>query len=153
MVRAIGARRVAPLGAVLLALVPALMAAGCGESDERPDGSRQRTEITVSAMIGPLRVSVSPARFGAGAIELLASNQTSTSRRLELRSRRLAAGATMLAQSTGPIPPGGTASLKADVSEGSYVVSAPGSGIQPTTLAVGAARERRLDSLLSSRER
>jgi len=149
MESAIGARRGAPRGLVVLVLAWALAAAGCGEGDRQANGGDLRAEITVSTTIGPRGVSASPQRFGAGTIELLASNQTSTSRRVELRSRRLAAGGAAVVQSTGPIPPGAAASLKADLGEGLYIVSAPGSGLDPAGLIVGPERDRALDRLLA----
>ncbi len=149
MVSAIGARRGAPRRLVALALALGLVGAGCGEGDRQANGGGLRAEITVSATVGPRGVSASPQRFGAGTIELLASNQTSTSRRVELRSGRLAAGGAAVVQSTGPIPPGATASLKADLGQGSYIVSAPGSGLDPAALIVGPERDRALDRLLS----
>ena len=99
-------------------------------------------------MITPQRVTVSPSRFAAGTIELLASNQTATSQRLRAAQRRLASGGRLLAQRTGPINPGGTASLKADLAEGTYVVSARGSAIEPAAIAVLAPRAGSGDRLL-----
>jgi hypothetical protein len=138
MVRVVSAQRALPPGTVAFAV--ALVLGGCGSDDELARGRRPPAAITVSAVISSTRVSLSPSRFGAGTIELLASNQTSTSKRLELRSERLAAGGRPLVQRTGPINPGGTASLKADVDEGSYVVSAPPAAIAPARIAVGAPR-------------
>jgi hypothetical protein len=143
MLRAAGAKR--RRAVVALALVPAIGACG-GEdfaNDERP-----ATAITVAAAITLKHVSVAPARFGAGTIELLASNQTATSQRVQLRSVRLARGGARLAQSTGPINPGGAASLKADLGEGLYVVSASSSAIEPATIVVGPRRAGGSDRLL-----
>lgn len=138
MVRVVATRRGLPQGAFALAL--ALGAGGCGGDDGLAGGSRPPAAITVSAVISRTRVSVSPSRFGAGTIELLASNQSPTSQRLQLRSERLAAGARALVQRTGPINPGGTASLKADLDEGSYVVSARSPAIATARIAVAAPR-------------
>jgi hypothetical protein len=113
--------------------------AGCGD-DEFANNPRPAAAITVSAAISPARVTVSPARFGAGTIELIASNQTTTSQRVTLRSSGPDGPDEPLEQSTGPINPGDTASLKADLTEGSYVVTARSAAIDPATLLVGAAR-------------
>jgi hypothetical protein len=99
----------------------------------------------VSAAISAARVTVSPARFGAGSIELIASNQTTTSQRVTLRSQ---GGSDPLEQSTGPINPGDTASLTADLSQGRYVLSARSSAIDPAQIVVGAARANGADGLL-----
>lgn len=147
MVRALRARR-GTRGAVATALAVALAAGGCG-SDELAAGDEAAPAITVSAVIAPRGVAVSPSRFAAGTIELLASNQTPRSQRLELRSRRLASGGRLLAQRTGPINPGGTTTLKVELAEGSYVVSARGSAIEPAAIAVLAPRAGSGDRLLA----
>jgi hypothetical protein len=143
MLRAAGAKR--RRAVVALALVPAM--GGCGGEDFAND-ARPATTLTVAAVVAAKRVTVSPARFGAGTVELLASNQTARSQRAQLRSVRLAGGGERLAQSTGPINPGGTASLKADLGEGTYVVSASSSAIEPATIVVGPRRAGGSDRLL-----
>ena len=94
-------------------------------------------------------MTVSPARFGAGSIELIASNQTATSQRLTLRSSSSSSrGGDRLDQSTGPINPGDTASLKADLTTGSYLVTARSRGIDPARIVVGPPRSSATDGLL-----
>ena len=142
MLRAAGPRRRA---AVALAL--AAGAGGCGADDYANDPPAP-SAVTIGAVVTAKGVSVSPARLRAGTIELLASNQTRRSRRVQLRSVRLASGGTPLAQSTGPINPGGTASLKADLDVGTYVVSASSLAGPPATIVVAAARSGGSDRLL-----
>ncbi len=144
MLRAAGAKR--RRAVVALALMAAV--AGCGDDDDFANDPRSPTAITVSAVVTVKGVTVSPARFGAGAVELLASNQTATSQRVRLRSVRLAGGGPRLSQATGPINPGGTASLKADLGQGTYVVSARGSAVRAATIVVGPARPSGSDRLL-----
>jgi hypothetical protein len=125
----------------------AMLAGGCGD-DEFANDRRPASSITIGAVITPKRVTATPSRFGAGAIELVVSNQTATSQRLQLRSERLARGGRPLAQTTGPINPGGTATLNVTVDEGRYVVSARSPRIEPAALAVGPPRESAQDRLL-----
>jgi hypothetical protein len=148
MVRAVRARRGTPRAAVVLALAVALATAGCG-GGERSDRAGAAPAITVGAVIAPRGVTVSPSRIAAGTIELLVSNQTATSQRLELRSGRLASGGRLLAQRTGPVNPGATASLKAELDEGSYVVSVRDPRIDPATIVVAAASATTSDELLA----
>ncbi|MEA2155860.1 MAG: hypothetical protein QOE11_2000 [Solirubrobacteraceae bacterium] len=149
MVRQVDAQRRMPLAALAAVVALAAGAAGCGGGGDFANDPRPAAPITVSAAISPTRVSISPARFGAGAIELIASNQTSRSQRVTLRSQGVGQGAAQrLEQSTGPINPGDTASLKADVTRGSYVVTARSSAIAPATMVVGAPRRGGTDSLL-----
>ncbi|MGH2919583.1 MAG: hypothetical protein ACRDLS_13450 [Solirubrobacteraceae bacterium] len=132
----------------MAALVLAITAAGCGGNDGFGNEPRPPQEITVSATIAPTRISVSPSRFGAGPIELLVSNQTRTSQRLTLRSETLADGGRELKQSTGPINPGDTASLKADLDPGTYTVSVQDEAIDPARIVVGPPRPSAQDRLL-----
>jgi hypothetical protein len=136
------------MAAVAAVVALGLALTGCGGDDEFANSPRPAPPITVSAAISAGRVTVSPANFGAGAIELIASNQTKTSQRLTLRSRAIGRTGPPLEQSTGPINPGDTASLKADLAQGSYVVSARSSSIDPAQIAVGAPRTSAADSLL-----
>ena len=146
MVRSTGARRRTLRGTVAATLLITIVA-GCGE-DDFANERRQPAPLTVSAVITPRGVTVSPRRFGAGPIELLASNQTGRSQRLQLRSRSLAAGGHSLAQTTGPINPGGAAKLNADVDAGSYVVSVRASMLDAAQIVVTAKRASAQDRLL-----
>jgi hypothetical protein len=145
MVRQVDAQRRMPRAAIAALLALPLALSGCGGGDHFADDPPPAPPITVSAAISPLRVTVSPARLSAGAIELIASNQTTTSQRVTLRSQGAAA---KLEQSTGPINPGDTASLTADLSAGRYLVSARSSAIDPAPLVVRAARRGSADGLL-----
>jgi hypothetical protein len=135
-------------GAVAATLVLTFAAPGCGGGDDFANDPRGPAPITISAVISPRGVELSPQRLGAGPIELLASNQTQRSQRLQLRSRRVAEGGTTLAQTTGPINPGDTATLKADVGAGTYVVSVRSARIEPGQLVVTAARRAAQDRSL-----
>jgi hypothetical protein len=135
--------------AALAAIVAlSLGVAGCGGGDDFANSPRPAAPITLSAAISTARVTVSPSRFGAGAIELIASNQTPTSQRLTLRSTGSTSSTDALEQTTGPINPGDTASLKADLVRGSYLVTARSAAIGPATIVVGPPRPSGADSLL-----
>lgn len=131
-------------GAVAVAL--AMTGAGCGEEEFANEGSPAQP-MSVGVVITPRGVTASPSRFGAGTIELMVSNQTGTAQRLRLRSERLAPGGSALDQTTGPISPGGVATLKADVDEGAYVASAA-PRLAPASITVGAPRESAQDRVL-----
>jgi hypothetical protein len=136
-------------GAALAAIAAlSLAAAGCGGGDDFANSPRPAPPITVSAAVSAARVTVSPSRFGAGAIELIASNQTATSQRVTLRSRATSGPGERLVQSTGPINPGDTASLKADLVKGTYLVTARSAAIDAATIVVGPPRKSGTDSLL-----
>lgn len=142
MLRAAGAKR-----RTVVVLAVATFAGGCGGDDFAND-ARAAPAASVGTVVTVNGVTVSPPRLPAGTIELIASNQTPVSQRVQLRSKRLAGGASPLAQSTGPINPGGTASLKADLAAGTYVVSASGASIPAATIVVEPARGSGSDRLL-----
>jgi hypothetical protein len=133
--------------AVGVAVALAITAPACGGDEEFANRPRPPATLQISAVIAPTRVTVSPSRFGAGPIELIASNQTSISQRLTLRSQ-LIAGADQLNQRTAPINPGDTASLKADLAEGVYFVSASSATIRGARIRVGPPRVSAKDRLL-----
>lgn len=122
--------------------------AGCGGDDDFANEERAPARITLAAAITPSNVTVSPSRFGAGTIELIASNFTSKSQQLTLSSRRLAGSAEPLRQRTGPINPGDTASLTADLRQGTYRVTTGSGAITPATIRVGPPRQSAQDTLL-----
>ena len=147
MVRPVDVQRRMPRVAVAAVVAFGVGVAGCGGDGEFANSPRPPTAITVSAAIAPSGVTVSPSRIAAATIELIASNQTTTSQRVTLRSRGRPRGG-QLEQSTGPINPGDTASLKADLSAGTYLVTARSDAIAPATIVVGPAREDGRDDLL-----
>ena len=144
MVRASGAGSATARAVVVLALG----VSGCGGEDFANE-QRPPPRITLSTTIAPQRVTVSPARFGAGPVALLVSNQTQTSQRLRLRSETLAAGGTRLDQTTGPIPRGGTTSLTADLDPGTYTVAASHGDVGSAALVVGPERPSAQNDLLA----
>jgi hypothetical protein len=148
MVRQVDAQRRMPRAAIAVAVALGLGIAGCGGGDDFANSPRPPAPITLSAAISPARVTVSPSRFGAGSIELIASNQTPTSQRITLRSSPIGRPGQQLEQSTGPINPGDTASLKADLSPGSYLVTARSAAIDPARIVVGPRRSSATDGLL-----
>lgn len=145
MVRHVDAQRRPRRTAVAVVVALALGAAGCGGGDNFANDPPAPTPITVSAAISGARVTISPTRFGAGPIELIASNQTGTSQAVTLRSQ---GDADTLEQSTGPINPGDTASLTADLVQGRYVLSARSAAIDPARIVVGPPRDNAADALL-----
>jgi hypothetical protein len=142
------AMRRMPWTAAGVAVALAIGTGGCGSDDEFANDERAPAAITLSASITASNVTVSPSRLGAGSIELVASNLTATSQQLTLRSERLRNGAHPLEQRTGPINPGDTASLTADLAQGTYRVTARSGGITAATIHVGPSRPSAKDTLL-----
>ena len=125
-----------------------LLAASCSEEDDYANRARPPSPIVISAAISPERVSVSPRQFGAGPITLIVTNQTESAQEITLETDEIGGDAPGIEQRSGPINPGDTASLKADLAEGTYSVGVDGSGIGAASLKVGAQRESAQDDLL-----
>jgi len=147
MVRTTGAQRRTLRGAVAAALAVTLAAAGCGEDDFAND-ARGPAPITVSAVITPRGVAISPQRVGSGPIELLgvkpdADVAAPAAAQPARRARRAVARADDRADQ-----PGRTATLNADVAAGTYVVSVRSTAIEAGQLVVTATRGSAQDRLL-----
>ena len=123
----------------------ALLATGCGKDESYQNDPRPPSQIVLSATISEAEVSVSPKRFGAGPVSLIVSNQTGAAQQITFETTGGAGG---FMQQTGPINPGDTATLKAEVPEGKATVRVQSRGIEPAVLTVGAARPSARDELL-----
>jgi hypothetical protein len=127
----------------------ALAVAGCGGEDEYENRPRPPAPISVAVSINEERVSVSPRRFGAGPIELVITNQSGASQQVTLETDGApGSGPGTRPVETGPINPSETASVKADVAKGTYVLRVAADGVGPARLTVGAKRKSAQNELL-----
>jgi hypothetical protein len=133
--------------AIALASAAAL-AAGCGDDDGYRNEARPPAPIVVSASISDDRVSVSPRTFGAGPVTLIVTNQTDRARTVRLETDEIGGSEPGIRQDSGPINPGDTASLKANLRTGTYRVSVDGRRIAPASVRVGAQRASAQNELL-----
>ena len=134
----------------LIALLAAALVAGCGgdSSGDYANEPRPPAPINVTARVGDEDISVSPREFGAGPISLIISNQTDEPQELTFETDELGGDEPGLApQSSGEIRPDGTATIKVDVREGSYVLRAA-SGIEEARIDVGEPRPSAQNELL-----
>ncbi len=129
----------------MTAMAAALLAAGCGKDESYSNDKRPPSLIVLSAAIRADEVSVSPKRFGAGPVSLVIANQTGAAQQITFETTGGTGG---FMQQTGPINPGDTATLRADVPKGKATVGVQGDGIAPAVLTVGAARAGAQDELL-----
>lgn len=135
-------RRIASLAAA----TAASLAVGCGEEESYSNEPRPPSPIILTAAISKNEVSVSPRAFGAGPVSLVITNLTSAAQEITFETAGGAAGFT---QQTGPINPGDTATLKAQIDKpGKVTVKVQGDGIQPAELDVGPQRASAQDELL-----
>lgn len=132
--------------ALFVALL-AVAVAGCGSDKSYKNDPRPPQTIVITASILPDKVSVSPAKFGAGPISLTVANETDASQRLSI-VKKVNGQTQDTNDTTGPINPHDTATLKADVDEGDYEVRVEGDGIKAAEISVGAPRASAQNDLL-----
>jgi hypothetical protein len=127
---------------------------GCGGTAHFADRSRPPTPVDLTVYISDSKVSVSPAKIGAGPVIFYVTNQASRTESLIVRS----AGGRSLA-STGPINPRSTAQVQVDFNTGSYrlltssaapsdAAAVTGRPVTPATLRIGAPRPNADNALL-----
>ena len=132
----------------MLAAGAACALAGCGgSSDDYKNKPRPATPINVTAAISDKKISISPKQFGAGPVVIIISNQTAKDQTLTLQTDELGGTQAGIKQSTDPIAPRGTGTLKADMRKGSYALSVR-NGPSPASLEVGPPRKSAQDTLL-----
>ena len=134
------------------ALTAAGALASCGDDGTKyANAQRPPSPIVVSASIDDNAIRVSPKKFGAGPITLVISNQSTASQQvtLETEDEPGGSGPGEKAIETGPINPRETASVKGDVSEGTYSLHVGGDGIRATRVVVGAERPSAQNDLLT----
>ena len=129
-------------------MLSALAASGCGDDSDYENQPRPPAPIVVSAAIQDNEVSVSPKEFGAGPVTLIVANETEKAQEITLETDEIGGSNPGLRQRTGPINPGDTASLKADLKKGTYTVAVAADGIDAAAIEVGDERESAQNELL-----
>jgi hypothetical protein len=138
-----------PFGSPLILLLVAAAVAGCGGGEDYENEPRPPSPINVTARVADEDISVSPESFGAGPISIIISNQTDEPQELVFETDELGGDEPGLApQSSGPIRPSGTATIKVDVREGSYVLRDEDGGAGKASVEVGAPRPSAQNELL-----
>jgi hypothetical protein len=131
-----------------VAVLSGTLAAACGEEDDYPNNARPPSPVVVSAAVTDNRVSVSPRELGAGPVDLIVTNQTERAQEITLETDEIGGSGPGIQQRTGPINPGDTASLKANLEQGTYRVAVDGQNIRAAALNVGEERESAQNELL-----
>ena len=134
--------------ALIAALALGLAACGGGDDQERSNAPRPPTPINVTAAVDDTEVRVSPARFGAGPVVFIVSNQSSQPQQLTFETDELAGKAGGMRRSTREIAPRSTGELKVDPREGSYRLIASSGDVNPAAIEVSGPRESAQGELL-----
>jgi hypothetical protein len=127
-----------------LALAAALIA-GCGDDDFKNE-ARAPVRLALTGVIKDDKVTVSPAKVGAGPVEITISNQTQGVRTILLEGESIR-------EQQGPVQPGDTATIQKTLEPGSYEVRAGSEKavrkeIQPAVLEIGQKRKNSNNDLL-----
>ena len=125
--------------------VAAALIAGCGEDDFKNE-ARAPVRLALTGVIQDDKVTVSPARVGAGPVEITISNQTDSVRTITLEGESVS-------EKGGPVAPGDTATIQRTLAPGSYEVRAGSEKavrkeIQPAVLEIGKKRRNSNNELL-----
>jgi hypothetical protein len=123
----------------------AVLIAGCGEDDFKNE-ARAPVRLALTGVIQDDKVTVSPAKIGAGPVEITISNQTSRERTITLEGGSIT-------EQQGPVQPGDTATIQKTLEPGSYEVRAGSKKavrreIQPALLEIGKQRKNSNNELL-----
>jgi hypothetical protein len=118
---------------------------GCGEDDFENE-ARAPVRVALTGVIQDDEVTVSPAKVGAGPVEITISNQTDSERTITLEGESLT-------EQGGPVQPGDTVTLQKTLEPGSYDVRAGSEKavrqeIQPAVLEIGRERKNSNNELL-----
>ena len=122
-----------------IALVTALVVAGCGRNDFKND-PRPPVPAEVSVKIAKDGVAVSPKEFGAGLVNFTIANLTTDTGTLAIHGP--------VDASSTEIPPAGTGTIKVDMKSGSYEASVSGVAVRPFSFTVGPERPSGQNDLL-----
>jgi hypothetical protein len=125
--------------AVIAALVVVLAATGCGRNDFKND-PRPPVPAEVAVKIANDGVGVSPKTFGAGLVNFTVANLTNQTGSLAIHGP--------VSATTDQIPPGGTGSVKVEMTTGSYEASVDGIALRPFRFTVGPERPSGQNDLL-----
>jgi hypothetical protein len=138
-------------------LVAACLIAGCGNSTKFANKPRPAIPVDLTVYINNSRVSLSPAKVGAGEVIFIVTNQADRAESLTVHPS--GDSSTQLA-TTGPIQPQATAQVTVDLRRpGDYTIGTSPSGqtqaelatatkIQPAALHIGPARPSSSNTLL-----
>jgi hypothetical protein len=125
--------------------VAAAAFAGCGDEDFKNE-ARAPVRVALTGVIQDDEVTVSPAKVGAGPVEITISNQTDRERIVTLEGESVR-------EDGGSVQPGATVTLQKTLKPGSYEVRAGSEKavrreIRPAVLEIGPERENSNNELL-----
>ena len=133
---------------ILLPLA-ALIVAGCGTKERTANELRPPVPIQLNASLMPKKISLSPSQIGGGPITLVVSNLTATEQRITFGANSPSGTSELRIDSqSATIAPNNTASMKAELSDGTYSLSVEGESIPTAVLNVSGERPSAQNDLM-----
>jgi hypothetical protein len=125
--------------------VAAAAIGGCGGEDFKNE-ARAPIREALTGVIQDDKVTVSPAKLGAGPVEITISNQTDADHTVTLEGESIV-------ERQGPVAPGATVTIQKTLTKGSYEVKAGSEKavpreIRPAVLKIGRKRRNSNNELL-----
>jgi hypothetical protein len=132
----------------LLPLV-ALIFAGCGTKERTANELRPPLPIQLNASLMPKKISLSPGQIGGGPVTLIVSNLTATEQRITFGANSPSGTSELRIDSqSATIAPNDTATMKAELSDGTYSLSVEGESIPTAVLNVSGERPSAQNDLM-----
>jgi hypothetical protein len=121
---------------------------GCGAEEDYENRPRPAAPINVTAAIDQGRIRVSPQSFGAGPVVFVISNQSGVPQEVTFETDEIDGSTGGIRRTSAPIIARGTGTMKVDVPEGTYQLSASAGGVRPAAVEVTTERRSAQDQLL-----
>ncbi len=134
-----------------LALLPlaALAFTSCGAQERTANELRPPMPIQLNASVMPKRISISPNRIGGGPVVLIVSNLTASDQRVTFGANSPSGTSDLRIDSqSATIEPNDTASMKANVTDGTYSLSVEGDSIPASIISVAGERPSAQNDLM-----
>jgi hypothetical protein len=136
-----------PILAVLS--LAALALVGCGTKERTANELRPPLPIQLDASLMPKKISLSPNQIGGGPITLIVSNLTGSDQRVTFGANSPSGSSDLRIDSqSATIAPNNTATMKADLTDGTYSLSVEDDAIPASLLSVSGERPSAQNDLM-----
>ena len=136
-----------PILAVLALAALALF--GCGTKERTANELRPPLPIQLDASLMPKKISLSPNQIGGGPITLIVSNLTGSDQRVTFGANSPSGSSDLRIDSqSATIAPNNTATMKADLTDGTYSLSVEDDAIPASLLSVSGERPSAQNDLM-----
>ena len=136
-----------PILAVLA--LAALALVGCGTKERTANELRPPLPIQLDASLMPKKISLSPNQIGGGPITLIVSNLTGSDQRVTFGTNSPSGSSDLRIDSqSATIAPNNTATMKADLTDGTYSLSVEDDAIPASLLSVSGERPSAQNDLM-----